>query len=105
MLRNLYCLIVLAGLVSGCATHATMAGKAYPPVLPEQVKVLAKDKPQCKYEELAFISTPLKWNQNVAISAAQEKAAEIGADYIVIETVRLNKYNDASVSAVAYKCE
>lgn len=91
-------------LVSGCATNVTMTGKAHPPVSPTQVKILFKEKPKCNYEELGFISTPQKWNQNIAIEAAREKAAEIGADYLVIETVHQNMYNDVSVSAMAYKC-
>lgn len=91
-------------LLGGCATNITMTGKAYSPVTPTQVKILFKDKPNCNYEELGFISTPLKWNQNAAIEAAREKAAAIGADYLVVETVTQNIYNDASVSAMAYKC-
>lgn len=90
--------------LSGCATSITMTGKAYSPVSPSQVKVLFKDKPKCDYEELGFISTPAKWNQNVAIEAAREKAAGIGADYLVVETVMVNEFNDAKVSAMAYKC-
>lgn len=90
--------------VSGCATNVTLTGKAHAPVTPSQVKILFKEKPKCNYEELGFISTPQKWNQNIAIEAAREKAAEIGADYLVIETVHHNMYNDASVSAMAYKC-
>lgn len=90
--------------LGGCATNVTMTGKAHSPVAPSQVKILFKEKPKCNYEELGFISTPQKWNQNIAIEAAREKAAEIGADYLVVETVHQNMYNDASVSAMAYKC-
>lgn len=81
-----------------------MTGKQYPPVTPIEVKILFKEKPKCNYEELGFISTPLSWDQNSAINLAREKAAEIGADYINIESVHKNMYNDASVSAIAYKC-
>lgn len=90
--------------LGGCATNVTMTGKAHSPVSPSQVKILFKEKPKCNYEELGFISTPQKRNQNVAIEAAREKAAEIGADYLMIETVHQNAFNDASVSAMAYKC-
>lgn len=90
--------------LGGCATNVTMTGKAYPPVSRDQVKILFHDKPKCSYEELAFISTPLMWNQNAAMKAAREKAAEVGADYLVISTVNKNGYNDASVSGIAYKC-
>lgn len=103
MFRAALLMVVIASL-SGCATNVTMTGKQYPSVPPTHVKILFKEKPQCKYEELGFISTPPKWNQNFAIEAAREKAAEIGADYLVIQTVQTNMYNDAVVSAMAYKC-
>ncbi len=91
--------------VVGCATNVTMTGKEYPSVAPLAVKILFKEKPKCRYEELGFISTPLSWNQNVAIEKARKKAAGIGADYLMIETVHTNQYNDVSVSAIAYKCD
>ena len=103
-MRNHILVIVVTFLLCGCMTNVTMTGKAYPPLTPLQVKVLFYEKPKCKFEELGFISTPTKWNQNVAIDAAREKAAQIGADYLVINTVHQNIYNDASVSAMAYKC-
>ena len=96
--------IVIAALISGCVTNVTMTGKSYPAVDPLQVKVLFKEKPKCEYEELAFIGTPLSWNQNRAVDKARNNAAEIGADYIMIEAVHINMFNEASVSAVAYKC-
>ncbi len=81
-----------------------MTGKRYAPVQPLEVKILFKDKPKCNYEELGFISTPLSWDQNIAVEKARKKAAEIGADYLVIEAVHSNAYNDVSVSGVAVKC-
>lgn len=90
--------------LAGCATSMTMTGKAYASVSPDSVKVLFKDKPDCNYEELGFISTPMEWNQNVAVGKARKEAAKVGADYIVIQTVNKNGFNDASVGAVAYKC-
>lgn len=98
-------ILLCAITVAGCATSVTMTGKRYAPVQAHQVKILFKDRPKCYYEELGFISTPLSWNQNVAIEKARNKAAEIGADYIVIEAVQTNMYNDSSVSAIAYKCD
>lgn len=103
MFRTALLTMFIASL-GGCATNVTMTGKAHSPVSPSQVKILFKEKPKCNYEELGFISTPQKRNQNVAIEAAREKAAEIGADYLMIETVHQNAFNDASVSAMAYKC-
>lgn len=94
----------MAGVFAGCATNVTMTGKSYPPVPVTDVKVLFTDKPKCDYEELGFIGTPAKWNQNAAVQAAREKAAEIGADYLVIQNVSVNMYNDAMVSGMAYKC-
>lgn len=87
----------------GCTT-ATMTGRAFPPVDSANVKVLFSEKPKCQFQELAFISTSLSWNQNTAISSARDKAAEVGADYLVITRVYINGFNDASVWGVAYKC-
>lgn len=97
-------LIFCAALLSGCATNMTMTGKAYPAVPPSNVKILFKDRPKCNYEELGFISTPPMWNQNTAIEAARVKAAEVGADYFVVEYVQVNNFNDARVSGMAFKC-
>jgi len=102
MKRLIY--IGIGMMLSGCATSMTMTGNAYDAVDPMKVKILFKDKPKCSYEELGFINTPLAWNQNAAVELAREKAATVGADYIVIETVHTNNYNDCSVSAMAYKC-
>ncbi len=97
---NLLPLILLAA----CATKITMTGKQYPAVDPLEVKILFKEKPACEYQELGFIATPLSWDQNAAIDKARNKAASIGADYINVNSVHVNVYNDASVSAIAYKC-
>lgn len=100
----LYFTVFFGFFVSGCSTHITMTGKQYPPTDPLSVKILFKEKPACNFEELGFISTPLSWNQNEAVKAARYSAASVGADYLVIETVQTNIYNDSRVSAVAYKC-
>lgn len=89
--------------LASCTT-TTMTGKAFSPVEPASVKVLFSEKPKCAFQELAFITTPLSWNQNTAISSARSKAADIGADYLVITRVSINAFNDASVWGVAYKC-
>ena len=78
--------------------------KLTPPVDELKVKILFEDAPKCEYEELAFITTRLRWNQNAAVEDARESAASIGSDYISIKNVKINAYNDASVSAIAYKC-
>ena len=55
MKAKLY-LALIAMFLQGCATQVTMTGKQYPPVEPLAVKVLFYDKPECTFEELAFIS-------------------------------------------------
>ena len=90
--------------LSSCATQVTMTGKAFPPISPSDVKIVFYEKPKCEYEELGFIATPLMWNQTVAIEEARKKAAEIGANYLSIQTINTNQYNDAVVSGLAYYC-
>lgn len=97
-------ILATAVLLSGCATQMTMTGKAYDPVDPLSVKILFNSKPNCIFEELGFITTPLAWNQNRAVQLAREKAAEVGADYITIQAVHTAQFNDTSISAMAYKC-
>ncbi|MBQ8677611.1 MAG: hypothetical protein IJ529_04005 [Alphaproteobacteria bacterium] len=88
----------------GCATQVTLLKEPYPAKNPNDVKVvIGSSKKICEAEEIALIRTPEKWNQTIAIAAAKEKAAEIGADYIDA-TVFYNNFNDASVVANAYKC-
>ena len=99
-----YILIIFIIILYGCATSVTMTGAAKPATEPKNVKVLFYEKPSCPFEELGFISTPTMWNQNVAIESARKEAAQIGADFISIQTINKNAYNDASVSAIAYSC-
>ena len=101
-MRNIFLFLII--LLYGCATSVTMTGTAKPPTDPKNVKVLFYEKPNCPFEELGFISTPLMWNQTVAIENAREEAAKIGADFISIQKVFKNAYNDAQVSALAYSC-
>ena len=102
-IKKLFILLIFF-IVTGCATSVTMTGRASPPVDPLSVKILFSEKPKCAFEELGFIQSPLTWNQNVAIERVRSKAAEIGADYLVITSVYTNAFNDATASGVAYKC-
>lgn len=95
----------LVAFLSGCATKVTKTGPAYPPTNPEDIKVFAAQKPNCKLEELGLIVTNLKWNQEHAVTDAKEKAAEIGAHFIKLTDVKRNIYNDAAVQAVAFRCK
>lgn len=101
---NKTAIITLSILLSGCSAKVTMTGEASPPVEPLNVKILFEREPSCNFDEIAFISTPFMWDQNSAVNSAREKAAEIGADYINIKAVKVNPYNDAAVSAIAYTC-
>lgn len=103
-MNNKLYLAILVALISGCATKVTITGKAYPPTEPENIKVFAQEKPACALEELGLIVTNLKWNQEIAINDAKSKASELGATYIQITEVERNIYNDAAVTAVAFRC-
>lgn len=95
--------IIVLLTLTACA-KATMTGKAFPPVDSLDVKVLFEKEPECDYEEIAFIATSMLWDQNHAVNMARKKAASIGADYINIKKHHFNVFNDASVSAMAYRC-
>ena len=94
---------LLVFLLSSC-TSVTMTGRALPEKEPSSVKIVFHEKPKCDYEELGFISTPMMWNQTLAIEEVRKQAALIGANYISIQTVQKNEWNDAQVSALAYYC-
>jgi hypothetical protein len=95
----------LALILSACATKVTMVGPSYPPTDPSTVKVFATQKPDCNLEELGVIVTNLKWNQEKAVEDAKINAAKIGATHIQIGNITRNMYNDAAVSAVAFRCK
>jgi hypothetical protein len=103
-MRKLLILPLLLLLFSCMSTQVTMTGKPGNARMPSGVKIIFNDKPNCKYEELGFISTPLMWNQTYAIEEARRQAAAIGANYLSIQTVQKNEWNDAQVSAIAYIC-
>jgi len=103
-MKKLLLLLLSTFLLSSCASSVTMTGKALTANEPSDVKIVFHEKPKCDYEELGFISTPVMWNQTVAIEEARSQAASIGANYISIQKVYINAYNDAQVSAIAYYC-
>lgn len=98
-------LIIPALLIAGCATKVTITGNSYPPTEPETIKVFAQERPDCSLEELGLIVTNLKWNQERAIKDAKLRASELGATHIQITEVERNIYNDAAVTAVAFRCK
>jgi hypothetical protein len=102
MKKTIVCALAL--LVAGCATKVTVTGKKYPPISIDEVKVFASIKPNCNLEEIGLVVTNLKWNQEKAVEEAKAKAAELGANYIQISDVKRNIYNDAAVTAVAFRC-
>jgi hypothetical protein len=92
-------------LLVGC-NNTTRTGPVYEPISASEVRVsFDKDRLVCKkLEEIGFIATPLVWNQSVAIDRVREEAAKVGANYAIVQTVHKNAYNDASASAIAYRC-
>ncbi len=97
--------IAIASVLAGCATKVTMTGGTYPPTAPESVKVFATQKPDCNLEELGIVVTNLKWSQDSAVEDAKVNAAKIGATHLQINNVTRNQFNDAAVSAVAFRCK
>lgn len=97
-------LAICSMLLTGCAAQVTMTGKQYPPVDPLKVKILFSQLPACHFEELAFITSPLSWNQSAAIQKIRDKSASIGADYVDITSTHVNLYGEVLASGVAYKC-
>ena len=101
-------LLLLIVFLSAC-TQVTLLDGSYPPVSKDHVKVIVDNDdiswaPHCNAVQIAQIRTKLCWNQSIALNEARDKAAEIGADYIKAY-FSFNQYNDAMVTATAYKCQ
>lgn len=102
-MKKYLCLLLL--LVGACARdQITMLDKEYPEVSPKNVKVYMNDPVPCKYKEIAYIGTEYEDDMPEAVASAREKAAEIGADGIIILNHKTNDDGEVTVGVSAYKC-
>lgn len=98
-MRKIFYFLIVLGLC-GC-TEATIYTQSYRPTNPGNVAVLRKARPSCQYEEMGHIKTGESWSFSSALNKAREKAAEHGADGIILEG-----YDDYHgwLFATMYKC-
>ena len=94
-MKKIVLILLVALVATGCAiTHETslVVGNRRPAISPEQVKLYTK--PPAKYEEIALISADAAHDfmskqslQDMAIKNLKIKAAEVGANGILLDNV------------------
>jgi hypothetical protein len=85
--------ILIASLISGCATHVTMIGPARPPISPAAVRIY--ENPPRHYQQIAIISSsagttwlfPDRDSPYEAIADLRREAAALGANGVLLQAV------------------
>jgi len=85
--------ILIASLISGCATHVTMIGPARPPISPAVVRIY--QKPPRHYQQIAIINSsagttwlfPDRDSPDEAIADLRREAAALGANGVLLQAV------------------
>ena len=85
--------ILIASLISGCATHVTMIGPARPPISPAAVRIY--ENPPRHYQQIAIINSsagttwlfPDHGSLDEAIAELRAEAAKLGANGVLIQAV------------------
>lgn len=77
--------IFLLTACSGPVTYTKLSNETYIENLPDNIEVYIDDKPTKEFKKIALISTNM-WKENFAtnIEMMKRKAAELGADAIVL---------------------
>ena len=85
--------ILIASLISGCATHVTMIGPARPPISPAAVRIY--QNPPRHYQQIAIINSsagttwlfPDRDSPDQAIADLRREAAALGANGVLLQAV------------------
>lgn len=89
-------LIMLTGLLMGCASSRVLTGKAHPAISPENVRIY-QEMP-AGAEEVGLVSAQNAWNfnQEHVVSGMKKQAAKMGANGIVISTAKTSAWTGVS---------
>lgn len=93
MSRWLFSLLLVAGLLSGCASSSLVVGTRRPPISPEQVKLYIDPPP--RYEKVAMLSavSNFSWaitdqgKTNKVSERLRAEAAALGANGVLIQGI------------------
>ncbi len=107
-MNKLIALIPILILCSCASVSVTITKNGLSPKNPDDIKVIFENNdkdisPNCKAEQIGFISTSWEWTTTRALNSAKEKAAEIGGDYLKA-TVITNDRNHGRIKGTVYYC-
>jgi len=97
-------ILMLAGLLSACASSHVMIGKARPPITPDQVQIYM-EPPAGKYEQIALLDTTSSGSfsftaqskTEAVIKRLKEEAAKLGANGVILQG--MSDVSGASIGA------
>jgi hypothetical protein len=83
-LNTLLIVLLIVG-CSGPVTHTKLSSENYSPKSVDNIEVYIDEKPKKEFKKIALISTNM-WKENLAtnIKGMKRKAAELGADAIIL---------------------
>jgi hypothetical protein len=87
----------------GCAM-STVTGEKRTSISEESVRVWTAGRPNCQLDEVGIITVPYAIGQQMMISRIKSKAAEMGAEHVLLNTVNSNANFEYSGGAVAVRC-
>ena len=87
----------------GCAM-STVTGEKRTSISEESVRIWTAGRPNCQLEEVGIITVPYAIGQQMMISRMKSKAAEMGAEHVLLNTVNSNTNFEYSGGAVAARC-
>ena len=104
-------IIILSSILALCScanVSVTTIKTGLSPNDPNNIKVIFENNdkdasPNCKAEQIGFISTSWEWTTTKALNSAKEKAAEIGGDYLKA-TLITNDRNHGRIKGTVYHC-
>lgn len=101
-------LLILASVICACTfsrVNLQVSDIKYPPKNPSAVQVFY-EPPKVPYKEIGVVSAETMWTIGAAIEAMREKAAEVGADAIIIrQTSAASGYMVVTGSAIVFEKE
>src|SRR5438094_6500502 len=102
--------ILIASLISGCATHVTMIGPARPPISPAAVRIY--ENPPRHYQQIAIINSsagttwlfPDHGSLDEAIAELRTEAAKLGANGVLLQAIYDQPVGGLSVGVGGLGC-
>ena len=106
MNKLIMCSFALA-VLAGCQTPATITGASYPAISPENVKMSFSNEPTCAnpQEIGAMLGVGAnKHAQERALNEIRQRAASLGANYVLLDANVFNAFGDMTIDAILYRC-